>query len=135
MPRHYTLNQANQMLPELTVVLQHLQALSRQKGMVDSRVTEVETKVHGNGHHNPIEDATVTQASHALTDALRSSLRQLDEWDIELKDINTGLIDFRAMREGREVYLCWRLGEEEVGYWHELSTGVAGRRPVDEDTL
>ncbi|MEO5953647.1 MAG: DUF2203 domain-containing protein [Chloroflexia bacterium] len=135
MPRHYTLEEANLMLPELTVVLKHLQALGRQKGMVEGRVTEVEARVHSNGHHNPIEDATVVQASQALTDALRTNLRQLDEWDIELKDLSTGLIDFRALREGREVYLCWRLGEPEVGYWHELSTGVAGRRPVDADTV
>lgn len=135
MPRHYTLEEANLMIPRLSVLLKHLQALGRQKGMVDNRVTEVEQKVHGNGHHNPIEDSTVVQASSALTDALRADLRQLDDWEIELKDIGTGLIDFRAMREGREVYLCWRLGEPEVAYWHELSTGVAGRLPVDENTI
>jgi hypothetical protein len=76
----------------------------------------------------------VTQASQALTEALRAGLQQLDDWDIELKDLSTGLVDFMARREGREVYLCWRLGEPEVGYWHELSTGFAGRLPVDENT-
>jgi hypothetical protein len=44
-------------------------------------------------------------------------------------------VDFPALREGREVYLCWRLGEDEVGYWHELTTGFAGRQPLDENLL
>jgi len=49
----------------------------------------------------------------------------------ELKDCESGLIDFRAMHEGREVYLCWRLGEEEIQAWHEIEGGVAGRQPIE----
>ncbi|MGA7731570.1 MAG: DUF2203 domain-containing protein [Chloroflexia bacterium] len=134
MPKYYTLQEANLILPQLTELLGQLQALGRQKGMVDGRVAEVTAKVKGNGHHNPVEDPTVVQASQALTEALRAALRQLDDWEIELKDLSTGLVDFMALREGREVYLCWRLGEPEVGYWHELSTGFSGRLPVDENT-
>lgn len=49
----------------------------------------------------------------------------------ELKDCESGLIDFRAMHEGREVYLCWRLGEEEIQAWHEIDGGVAGRQSIE----
>ncbi len=96
------------------------------------RVVQVRKAVMGNGYHNPIEDPMVVQATSALNDALRDAFARLDEWDIELKDIPTGLIDFRAMREGREIYLCWRLGEPEVEYWHELTTGFDGRQPLDD---
>jgi len=51
---------------------------------------------------------------------------------VELKDVEVGLIDFRSIREGREVYLCWQLGEEHVTHWHELDTGFAGRQPLEE---
>jgi hypothetical protein len=47
-----------------------------------------------------------------------------------LKDVNTGLVDFLAVRDGREVYLCWRYGEPEIQYWHELEGGFAGRQPI-----
>lgn len=134
MPKFYTLEEANLLLPQLTELLGQLQAMGRQKGMVDGRVSEVIAKIKSNGHHNPVEDPTVTQASQALTDALRAGLRQLDDWDIELKDLSTGLVDFRAIREGREVYLCWLLGEPEVAFWHELTTGFGGRLPIDENT-
>jgi hypothetical protein len=48
----------------------------------------------------------------------------------ELKDINSGLLDFRSQREGREVYLCWRYGEGEIRFWHDLDAGFAGRQPL-----
>jgi hypothetical protein len=57
---------------------------------------------------------------------------ELDTLGVELKDPLSGLLDFRALRGGREVYLCWRLGEEAVDYWHTLDGGFAGRRPMAE---
>ena len=122
------------MLPALTEVLQRLQVQGRQQGMVQGRINEVARTVKSNGHHNPIEDAMVTQASRALSEGLREGIQQLVDWSIELKDLQTGLVDFPALREGREVYLCWQLGEPDVGYWHEIDTGFSGRMPVDELT-
>ena len=59
-------------------------------------------------------------------------MAELDELGIELKDPFRGLIDFRAKRNGREVLLCWQLGEESVAHWHEIDAGYAGRRPMTE---
>jgi hypothetical protein len=47
-----------------------------------------------------------------------------------LKDLNSGLVDFLTIREGRQVYLCWRFGEDEISYWHEIETGFSGRLPL-----
>jgi hypothetical protein len=62
---------------------------------------------------------------------LRSLLIELQQSGIVLRDLDRGLIDFPAIREGREVYLCWQLGEERVTHWHELEGGFRGRRPLD----
>jgi hypothetical protein len=51
----------------------------------------------------------------------------------EVKDVETGLVDFPGRRRGEEILLCWRLGEKSVGYWHSLDAGFAGRRPIDDD--
>jgi hypothetical protein len=134
-PHYYTVDEANEMLPQLTRLLVQLQAQARQHGMVQTRVDEVAVTVKSNGHHNPIEDPMVSHASRALTEAIQEGLAQLAEWGIELKDLSTGLIDFPALRDGRTVYLCWRLGEMKVGFWHELDTGFAGRLPLDERSL
>ena len=52
------------------------------------------------------------------------------ELEIVVRDIDRGLIDFPALHDGREVYLCWELGEERIGFWHELEAGYGGRRPL-----
>lgn len=50
---------------------------------------------------------------------------------VQIKDVNLGLLDFSAMRDGHEVYLCWQYGEGEIAYWHEVDAGFAGRQPID----
>ena len=57
-------------------------------------------------------------------------LERLQGWEVELKDISTGLVDFPTTMQGRDAYLCWRLGEPEVHYWHFKEDGFGGRRPL-----
>ena len=71
--------------------------------------------------------ASARRASHVVADS-HATARDLTE----LRDIETGLVDFPALVQGRQVWLCWRLGEEAVAWWHELDAGVAGRRPLEE---
>ena len=67
-----------------------------------------------------------------LHDRFTALVGELEALGVELKDPLTGLLDFRARRQGQEVYLCWRLGEDAVGHWHTLDGGFAGRRPIRE---
>ncbi|HVA86863.1 MAG TPA: DUF2203 domain-containing protein [Candidatus Saccharimonadales bacterium] len=67
-----------------------------------------------------------------IVDRMQASVSQIDQWGIALRDIDTGLIDFPALVTGRQVCLCWRLGEGSIDWWHELGTGFAGRRPLSE---
>jgi hypothetical protein len=63
---------------------------------------------------------------------LRESMLRLRELEVVLRDLDRGLLDFPALRDGREVYLCWQEGEDAIGYWHEPDAGFAGRRPLDD---
>ena len=63
---------------------------------------------------------------------MASTVRQIDAWGITLRDIGSGLVDFPALANGRPIWLCWRLGEADIAWWHELEAGVAGRRPLIE---
>jgi len=87
-------------------------------------------------------NARIDRGEHAsaakLDDDARTGTARLNELmgelqaiGCELKDWETGLVDFRALREGEEVYLCWRLGEDRIGHWHELHAGVGGRQAID----
>jgi len=61
---------------------------------------------------------------------METLIHRIQAMGVVIKDINAGLVDFPALREGREVYLCWRYGEEAVQFWHDLDAGFAGRQPV-----
>ncbi len=63
---------------------------------------------------------------------LEDFVDELSEIGCELKDYQTGLIDFVGRHEGRDVYLCWKLGEERITHWHEVDTGFAGRQSVSK---
>lgn len=132
MPRYYTLAEANGMIPNLTQLLQLMQAQGRQLEMLQGRTSEVVKKTRGNGNHNPGEDVALAEATTLVEESLRKAVQQLEDWGIQLKDLQIGLVDFPALRQGREVYLCWKLGEDEIGFWHDIDSGFAGRAPIDE---
>jgi len=59
-------------------------------------------------------------------------LHQIKDLGVIVKDVDKGLCDFPYMRDGKMVYLCWHLGEEEIGFWHDIEAGFAGREPLDD---
>ena len=64
---------------------------------------------------------------------LKSTLERIQETGCLVKDLDTGLVDFPTVFRGEEVYLCWKIGEPEIGFWHGVNEGFAGRKPIDED--
>jgi hypothetical protein len=68
-------------------------------------------------------------------EALSDEIDRVRHLGGEVKDVETGLVDFPSTRRGEEILLCWRLGEKKVGFWHSLDSGFAGRRPIDEDVV
>ena len=88
-------------------------------------------KLQGDLEQAPAKDQAGFQKQ--IEDAMRhldDYMDELTEIGVELKDYQSGLIDFTGRHQGRDVCLCWRLGEEQVGHWHELDSGFAGRQPV-----
>ena len=69
-----------------------------------------------------------------VIDQMQAGVARIDELGVTLREIETGLIDFPALVTGRQVWLCWRLGEGNVDWWHELDEGFGGRRPLAELT-
>jgi hypothetical protein len=121
--RHYTLEQANAALPwvgERIERLREAQELLTEKEARDA-LTEA---APGNGGGEPGQ--VVSEGFLAL----RSGLAELEAMEIVLRDLERGLVDFPSLREGREVYLCWVEGEDEIAFWHELEAGYAGRQPL-----
>jgi hypothetical protein len=122
--RHFTRAEANALLPQLTAMLDRLR--EAKDDLTDSEAHEALSEAApGNGGGEEGKQVGVAFLE------VRRLLETIEQSGIVLRDIDRGLVDFPAVLDGLEVYLCWELGEEEVGYWHDLETGYGGREPLD----
>lgn len=122
--RHYTREEANALLPRLEPLLAALREAKAE--LTDEQAHELLADAGPtNGGGEPGK-----QVGAAFLE-VRRLLETIEEAGLVLRDIDRGLLDFPAQRDGREVYLCWELGEEDVAYWHELESGYGGRQPLD----
>ena len=132
-PRLYSLEDANRALPLVRAIVADIVNLAR--GISDRR------------HHlDYLLPDSRRGSSDPYTEELQEVQLQLDreqarladyaaelgELGVELKDAGTGLVDFPALMNGRIVYLCWQLGEPQVGHWHDLDAGYSGRKSIEE---
>ncbi|HVS84431.1 MAG TPA: DUF2203 domain-containing protein [Gaiellaceae bacterium] len=129
--RHFTPEEANAALAEVRPLVERMVARRREHVEALARQEELEAKIRGNG--GGIPPAELAEAAAQVDGIARDLARIVDEigeHGAEVKDLDEGLIDFPALREGETVLLCWLLGEEEIGWWHTLEDGFAGRRPL-----
>ncbi len=130
MPDVFTLEEASALLPRLQEILDEMQQKKALLDSIRSELASMRRAAAGNGHL--LEDELTRKQGEAETvgKRLNSLLAELTDMGCELKGLEQGLIDFPAEREGRPVYLCWRLGEEQITFWHEVDSGFAGRQPL-----
>lgn len=121
--RHYTLEEANAALGWVQEAIVALR--TAREGLSDEEAREALAEAGPqNGGGDP--GRVVSEAFLQLRDALA----RLQDAEIVLRDLDRGLVDFPAIRDDREVYLCWLEGEDEIGFWHDLEAGFAGREPL-----
>lgn len=125
MPHYFTLQEANEALTTIRPLMDEVQAI-RQKILVNQpEAWPAIEKSAGNGGNRALSN--MVQDFEKL-DAL---VHRILETGALIKDINIGLLDFPALRDEREVYLCWQYGEGEIAFWHEVEAGYAGRQPIE----
>ena len=132
--RYYTPAQANAALPLVRAIVQDVVDLARE--LRERQERSATLRPGGRGRLSAAHEEELQPEREELERGhgrLRELEAELADLGIELKDYFTGLIDFRCRMDGREVYLCWRLGEPAVAYWHELDTGFAGRQKLKLD--
>jgi hypothetical protein len=121
--RHYTVEQANAALEWVNERLDRLRSARSQLSDEEARTALGEAAPSNGG------GAPGRVVSEAFVE-LQRALGELQAMDLVLRDLERGLIDFPAMREGREVYLCWEAGEVEIEFWHDLDAGYGGRQSL-----
>lgn len=118
--KHYTVEQARALLPQIRGWLTEVDELRSKLKKLDDRIAQLTSTgadAGGESVHNQIR----------FLARLRQVLQEFEQREIQIKDIERGLIDFPAIIGGREVFLCWEKDEDDIEFWHDLDTGYAGR--------
>src|SRR6059058_3523023 len=131
MERTFTLEEANAAVARLRPVVERMVEHRQNLLAAQHRQTELLTHIAGNGgdmQPSDLREATASIQSEA--DAIAVCAEQINAAGAQIKSLEEGLLDFPSIRDGEEVLLCWKLGEDEIGYWHGVDEGFAGRRPL-----
>ena len=129
--RYFTVDEANEALVEVRPLTEELVAHRRALVDLQERQSALTTRIAGNGGNvEPSELQDVQERLDEEVAGIARCVARIHELGALVKDLDDGLVDFPAQREGEEVLLCWRLGEDEIGFWHTLDEGYSGRKPL-----
>lgn len=137
MPRYFTLAEAERALPEVEHALRdalfhRAEAVQAYKAL-EQHNERVRTL--GGVRVNPKEVLAMKARLETSSAALKDAIEQVEQMGAQIKDLDIGLIDFLARYDGRDVCLCWKLGEAKIAFWHGVEEGFRGRKPIDRDFL
>ncbi len=121
--RVFSLEQANKTLPLVGQIVNDIVTLYRQMAATQQKLASEPLDI--------FERETLEMAAEKQETQFDGYVDELAAIGCELKDANMGLVDFIGRHDGRDVYLCWRVGEPQIEFWHELHAGFSGRRPVE----
>ena len=132
--RYFTPAEANELLATVRPIVERMVSHRRALAVATVRHARIATKIAGNGggvRPHEVDDLQATIDEEAA-EVVRS-VAELQELGLLVKDLDEGLVDFPALRDGEEVLLCWEVGEDEIAFWHGLDEGFAGRKPLPLD--
>jgi hypothetical protein len=137
MPRRFTLAEAQGLIPRVDRLLREAIEFKSSYEEAEQQIQAFQERVTMMGGHSVDRDAAIqarTQRDGAAAQ-LRNAIEQVQEVGCLIKDLDTGLIDFPTTYHGVEVYLCWKLGEDEIEHWHGVEEGFRGRKKIDREFL
>lgn len=135
MARRFTLEEAESLLPEIEKDLREAISQKSEYAKADNALQAINQRVIMLGGVLVDRSAIYQNKLHRDKSAelLKASIEKIQEFGCLIKDLDTGLIDFPTLFRGQEVYLCWKLGEPAITFWHGVHEGYAGRKAIDQD--
>ena len=137
MPRFFTLRQAEQLLPEVEAAIREAIALRSEYQQAETEWQNFSRRITMLGgaavDHSQFIDQKRRRES--VAQRLKQAIEKIHGHGCVIKDLDIGLIDFPTLFRGEEVYLCWKLGESGIHFWHGMNEGFKGRKPIDPDFL
>lgn len=132
--KFFNREEAEELLPMIESCLEQARKQKQKVGALDKELAQAAARIMvlGGSHPPYAELARKKGERDKLTNQMQEAVAKINETGCLVKDLDEGLVDFPSLREGEEVYLCWKLGEEHIGYWHRIHEGYAGRKPLSE---
>ena len=137
MPKRFTLTEAESLLPEIDSLLRDAVSLKAQYLEAEEVIQTFAQRVAMHGGVLVDREAVLHDRTERDRhgERLKAAVEKLQDLGCVIKDLDIGLVDFPTLFHGREVYLCWRMGETGIGFWHGVDEGFAGRKQIDQDFL
>jgi hypothetical protein len=137
MPRFFTLEQAEKVLPDVDSALRRIMSLKAEYEVLQSEWQSFSEHLVATGGMR-VDRSRVMERKNSREEAalaLKQAVDKVHEFGCVVKDLDIGLIDFPTLFQGEEVYLCWKLGEVGIRFWHGVNEGFRGRKPIDSGFL
>ncbi len=137
MTRRFTLTQAERLLPEIEQSIRRAIELRADYTKAESSLRDASKRIMmlGGSRVDPHEFLGLRARRDTSGAALKDAVEHIHEFGCLVKDLEMGLVDFPTLLRGEEVYLCWKLGEPAIRYWHGVREGYRGRKPIDREFL
>ena len=127
----YVLDEANKLLPWLRKRLEEIALAHSDLERFQKGVRVAQNQSQNNGHRDiGNEISAIEMQVVAQMTRIKQLIDSLSEKQIEIRDVNSGLVDFPSIRQGQKIWLCWRKDEREIAFWHPWDTGFTNRRPL-----
>ncbi len=137
MSRLFTLKEAEELLPSverwLRSAIDNRKDALEQEGHMNALLTRI--NLHGGIRVDLNQVSEIKSGKEQALEKLKQALVEIEKSGVLVKDLDIGLIDFPTLLDDKEVYLCWKLGEPNIGFWHNTTEGFAGRKLIDRDFL
>lgn len=137
MPRYFTLDEARAALPAVGRSIREAVQARQLCREAETLIRDLAQRIlMAGGMHvdNARTEAWKTQLDAGAA-TLRNAMERIEQMGVLVKDLDTGLVDFPTLFKGEEVYLCWRMDEADIGHWHGINEGFAGRHEIDRNFL
>lgn len=124
--KYFTIEDAERLLPEIEKILSRTIKLNKALEIIES----IEIEVYDDCYEDFSKITKANKQFHKLSYEFYDNIEKLEEMGCLVKDLEFGIVDFYYRFEGRDIFLCWKLGEKQIKFWHEIDAGYIGRKPI-----
>ena len=124
--KYFSVKQVQSLLPRVESVLSRTITLNKALDLLSS----IEIEVYEDDYDNLKKVTKMNKQFHKLSFEFYANIEQLEELGCVIKDLESGIVDFYSVHEGKEIFLCWKIGEKKIEFYHEIDDGYVGRKPL-----